>query len=290
LHGEAEKIGAVDETRLQLRDSVTNADMVLICQPISQSIETLEIIAQDLKPECVVMDTSSGPASFLKAAASLLPENVFFLSFVPAVAPQYLQESTEGFDSAHADLFKNSTIAISSSTNAPSDAIQLATDLASLLGANALYSDPHEISGLLAASETLPQLAGAALLNAVTTQPGWHEGRKMAGSAFALTSHSFEAQIDRKAQADSILLEQQNNLRVLDNYMVSLTQLRELLAKGESKALEDWLASAGSAREEWLSARVTRQFEHSNERIEIPTIGETFGRLLGFRKRKPKSE
>jgi len=289
-HALAEKMGAVDETRLLLRDSVQDADLIVLCQPAAQSIETLQLIASDLKAECVVLDTSSSPVAFLKAAAEILPQNVYALSFVPAIAPQYLLESPLDSESAHADLFKNSTIAISSSTNATTGALQLATDLATLMDANVMYSDPFEIGGLLAGAETMPQMAAAALLNAVTSQPGWHEGRKLAGSTFALTTLPAEYQPDLKAAAASLLLEQDNNLRVLDNYLAALNQLRALIVAENSEALEQWLKSATEAREEWLTARATREFEHVNEKVEIPTVGETFGRLLGIRKRKPKDK
>lgn len=290
LHAQAQKIGAVDETRLLLSDSARDADVIVLCQPAAQAIETLQIIAPDLKPECVVLDTSLSPVGFFKAAAEALPHNVYALSFVPAIAPQYLLESPLDTESAHEDLFKNSTIAISSPTNSSTDALQLATDLAALLGANTMFSDPFEIGGLLAGTDTMPQMAAAALLNAVTGQPGWREGRKLAGSTFALTTLPSEYQPDRKAAAASLLLEQDNNLRVLDNYLASLNHLRGMLAQGDAEALEQWLNTAVEARDKWLTARATREYEHTNQKFEIPTLGQSFGRLLGLGKRKPKDK
>ena len=290
LHASAEKTGAVDETRLLLRDSARGADVIVLCQPAAQAIESLEVIAPDLKPECVLLDTSSSPAAFLNASARLLPANVFALRFVPALHPQYLELNPLDEESAREDLFKDSAIAISSLPSASSDALQLAADLAALLGAQPLFADPHEISGLLAASSALPQMAGAALLQAVTTQPGWMEGQKFAGYPFALATLPFQTQPEAQPLAASLLLEKENNLRVLDNYLAALTQLRAMLAEEHAADLETWLDDARAARADWMRARRTREYLPASEKIEIPTLGQSFGRLLGLGKRKPKEK
>ncbi len=54
----AQSKGAVDEVKHNLPSAVRDADLVLLCLPVSQVRETLEFIAPDLKEGAVVMDTS----------------------------------------------------------------------------------------------------------------------------------------------------------------------------------------------------------------------------------------
>ncbi len=92
---------------------------------------------------------------------------------------------TLGLEAARADLFQGGLMAIVTPATTNSAAIKLAADLTRLLGAMPLFADPLEVDGLMAATHLLPQLMAAALLNATVDQPGWREGRKFAGRAYA---------------------------------------------------------------------------------------------------------
>jgi prephenate dehydrogenase len=76
-------------------------------------------------------------------------------------------------------------VAIVTPSGTASEAIKLAIDFVSLLDCEHLFVDPVELDSLMAAVHLLPQLMAAALLNTTVDQPGWWEGRKFAGRAYA---------------------------------------------------------------------------------------------------------
>ena len=67
------------------------------------------------------------------------------MTFTPTINPVYLEETGGGLSAAHADLFKNSLIVITVPPGTEADAMKLACDLAALLGAQTLFTDPLEI-------------------------------------------------------------------------------------------------------------------------------------------------
>lgn len=284
----AEKIGAFDKVVINLHSAVENADVVVLALPVDEIEPTLTSIAESLKPGAVVVDTSPIKVAVMEQAVRLLGTDRYFVTLTPAINPEYLDESANGVEAAHADLFKNSVMVITSPRETHSGVIQLATDLATLVGGTPFFVDPHEADGLVAANDILPTLLAAALLNSVTSQPGWREGRKLAGRAFAKSTHPIDEPGETKMPGTAALMNRENVLRVLDNLIGSLQQLRRLIDQREDEALHEYLLQARQSRELWLKQR-----EKSDWNVTVaPTTESTvdiLGRLIGWRRKDKKS-
>ncbi len=66
----------------------------------------------------------------------------------------------------------------------------------------------------------LPQILAATLLNATVDQPGWREGRKVAGRAYADASGPVLHLDGSQSLKTSIVSNRENVVRVLDNALV----------------------------------------------------------------------
>lgn len=280
----AQKMGAIDKVAINLPSAVREADLVILSVPADQLRETLEIIAQDLKENAVVMDTGPIKVSMSEWIKELLPDNRFYVGLVPSINPAYLYQEEIGIDAAHADLFQRGIMAIITPPNTSSDALQLASKLASLLGSDPLFVDPLEIDGLLAATHALPQLLAVTLLNATVSQPGWREARKIAGRAYAdVSAASLHA-----GMADGLggmtLHNRDNVVRVLDRAIASLLSLREAIEANDGEFLVKQLESAQQGYAEWLKERLAANwaFEGMPESVSKSSGRVDFlSRLLG---------
>lgn len=288
---QAEKMGAFDKIKRNLHAAVEDADIVVLALPVDEIHETLKMIVEDLKEGAVVLDTSPVKVAVSGWAKELLPAGRFFLTFCPSLNPQYLEEAALGIDAAHPDLFQRSLIAITSPPGTDPDAVKLASDLALLLGAQPFFVDPHEADGLLAASHLLPKLVAAAMVNATIDQPGWTEGRKLAGQAYAGVTAPVAHLDEVKSLGMSALLNQENVLRVMDDLVTELVNLRTSIANRDEEALSKLLEYAQKGREEWLLQRFKMDWGGEMPQANLPTAGEMMGRLFSFgllRKSKPK--
>ena len=202
----AEKMGALDRVDNNLPSAVREADLVLLSVPMDQIRDTMAAIAQDLKEGSVVMDTGPVKETAAAWAGELLPNDRYYVGLTPVFNPAYLHDTDSGLDAARADLFHGGLMAIVAPTRSNSEAIKLAADLTRLLGATPLFADPLEMDGLMAATHLLPQLLAAALLNATVDQPGWHEGRKVAGRAYAEGTAPIAFLNDPQSLRTSVLL------------------------------------------------------------------------------------
>lgn len=283
----AEKMGALDKVSINLPSAVEKADMVLLALPLDQIRETLEIVRDDLKEGAVVMDT--GPAKQVVAAwvEELLPPGRFYVGLSPVLNPVYLHDTDYGPEAAHPDLFRDGLIGIVSPPGVPSEGIKLAADLTRLLGANPLFADPLEMDGLVAATHILPQLMAASLLNATLGQPGWQEGRKVAGRSYAEVTAPVMYPTEPKTLTAAAMLNRENVMRVLDSLVASMNAIRNDLSNEDSEALEERLIRAREGRKVWLQGRMTANWAAEEvSTVEAPTVSEMFGRFIGRGRKK----
>jgi prephenate dehydrogenase len=286
----AKQIGAVDRTEYNLHAAVGGADLILLTLPMDQIRETLELIAPDLKEGAVVMETAPVKEAIAEWVKELLPPERYYVGLTPVLNPAYLHEIDTGIDAAHADLFQHGLIAIVSPPNTRSDAIKLAADLTRLLGATPLFADTAEMDGLMASTHILPQILAAALLNVTVDQPGWREGRKIAGKAYAEVSGVILQPTTPASLASTALYNQENSLRVIDSAIAALQSLRADLKNRDEKGLVDRLERATNGRLLWWSQRQAGDWvnEELAGGVEAPKASEVFGKLIGFRPKTKK--
>lgn len=285
----AHKIGAFDKTLHNLQASVENSDVVVLCLPADEVRKTLETIARALKPGAVVLDTSALKSAAQNWALDVLPEERYLIGFHPTLNPDYLNEPERGLTQAHADLFRNSLVMICATENTHPDAVRLAADFAKLLGAEPFFSDLAEAEGLTALVHHLPQVTAAALYHAVEAQPGWLEGRKIAGAGF-LNALTPLAQMDEhKDFGTALLLNGENTVRLLDGLIEELRALREMISRQDAETLQKSLASAVDGRVLWLHHRQTgdwAQTSPAGKPSKQPAAGQWLSKLFGGGKLK----
>jgi len=274
----AQSRGAVDEARHNLPSAVRDAEIVLLCLPVSQVRETLEFIAPDLKENAVVMDTSPVKSGVFEWARSSLPPNRYFVGLVPAVNPEALHEIKFGLEAARADLFQKGLMIIDAPRGTPGEVVQLASDLARLLGADPLLADPIESDGLMARMHLLPQLAAAALLNSTVDQPGWMEARKLGGRAFAAVTAGLAYQDEIDSLRISAMQNRASTVYALDVMIAALQGLRNDINDENEDSIAARLEQALEGRNTWMNERLKAEWTVGVERkpIDIPSFAERF--------------
>jgi prephenate dehydrogenase len=291
----AKKLGAVDKVAYNLPASVEGADVVVLSLPLDQIHGTLKVIAQDIREDAVVLDTSPVKTAVAAWMKELLPPKRHYVGLTPAINSLYLDETARGVDSAHADLFQRSLIAISAPAGTAEAALKLASDFVTLLGASPYFADLIEVDGLMASAHILPQLTAAALMDSALHQPGWEDIRKLAGPAFAAATSQLLAE-EAGALIEAVKQNQQNTVRVLDDAIAALSALREEIVADDASALEKKLETARKGREKWMAERAKVDWLKENfPHPQMPTSGDIMKQQIGaldklFKRRDRKSE
>lgn len=283
----AEKLGALDKVSVNLYSAVEDADMILMSLPVDQIQETLNLIKDDLKPAVVIMDTGPVKQKVAAWAQELLPEERYYVGLTPVLNPLYLHDIDTGAEAARADLFRDGLMGIVTPPGTPSEAIKLAADLTRLLGATPLFADPLEMDGLVAATHILPQLMAAGLLNATVDQPGWQEGRKIAGRSYADVTAPVMYPTGASSLTTAAMLNRENVMRVLDGAVAAINAIRNDLSNEDPETLDERLNRAREGRQMWVNGRLAANWAaEGTTTVEAPTASEVFGRFIGRGRKK----
>ncbi len=277
---EAQKKGAIDKTDHSLSSAVKDARLIVLSIPMSQVRETLEFIAPDLREGALVLDTSPVKAEVVKWAKELLPEGRYYVGLVPAINPNHIHDLHLGLEAAQPDLFRKGVFIIDAPYGTPGDAVTLVTDFVRLLGAAPLLADMTESDGLMAHTHILPQLVAAALLNATLDQPGWREGRKLAGRAYAGVTAGLAYNDEINSLRMAALQNRANVVHSLDVMMAALRGLRDDIDKLDDDSLAERLEAALEGREHWLNERMAADWIEESRR-EMPNLPSFSERLFG---------
>ncbi|HEY2980336.1 MAG TPA: prephenate dehydrogenase/arogenate dehydrogenase family protein [Anaerolineales bacterium] len=269
--------GAVDETQHNLPSAVREANLVMLCLPVSQVRETLEFIEEDLREGAIVMDTSPVKSAVIDWARELLPAGRYYVGLVPALNPDLLHEHGFGVEAARADLFKNGLMVIDAPPGTPAEVVELASGLTRLLGAAPLLADAAESDGLMAGVHLLPQLAAAAFLNATVDQPGWQESRKLAGRPFASVTAALAYQDDIDALRAAALQNRENTVRAMDIFLAAMRGLRDDISNEDDEGVALRLEQALDGRNRWWRERMAADWQaESQVPMDVPTFVERF--------------
>ena len=180
---QARRLGAIDRAEWNLIRACEGADVVVLALPPDGLHDTLEALAADLKPGCLVTDTATVKGAVLHWAEELLPPQVAFVGGDPVI-----QLPGQGLDGARSDLFQGRLYCLTPAVNVPPTAVQQAVELVRLLGAEPYFLDADEHDGLRAAVEHLPALLTALLLREVARSPAPQEMRRLRGQLLAQAS------------------------------------------------------------------------------------------------------
>lgn len=281
---QAQKLGAVDKTSLSLNAAVRHADILILALPLDQVEEVMKAAAAVLKEGAVVMDTAPVKVATTQWAGEILPKGCSHVGFTPFLNPRYLHNEGFGIAAARADLFQHGLFGITTSASTAPQALELATNLAQLMGASPFFVDLYEFDGLMAATHLLPQMLSAALLNATLDQPGWGEARKVTGRAYAEVSGPAAHLEDVEALVAAARLNRQNLLRKLDDAITALQELRGDIAQEDSEALGKRLTHAKVGVNQWLQERSSGDWRAQELPTtgKLPSSGEVMAGMLGF--------
>lgn len=278
---EAKRKGVVDKVSSTLTGSIEESDIILLALPMHEIRPALEEIADKLKPRALVVDTAPLKRPVLEWSQEILPEECYYVGFTPVLNPDYLHEDQFGIQAARQDLFHGGMMAVVSGSRVDEEALRVATNLIELLGADPFFVDAAEIDGLMTMTYIMPRLLAASLLNATLSKPGWQEGRKIAGRAYARVSGPLTPVDEPTSLASIVMNNQENVIRVIDDVIATLKEFRRDVDEGNQQLLLDTLTKVQEGRDLWWKDRLTAS-ENDREGSHVARGGNLFSRLFGI--------
>lgn len=277
----AQNLKAVDKVENRPENAVKGCDIVVVALAFGEVQMAYQIMARSLRAGAVIIDMSPLKVPSAKWASEYLPDEVHVVGMSAVVNPKYLFDGTDETKRATADYFDKGTMMVMPGVKCIQEAIRLASDFATILGSKPHFYDPAEHDALVASTEKLPALLGAAYFHYISRSSGWGDIQRLSNPAFGmLTHHLFDTHPDDLR--DLWLDDSANLLRHLDEVIASLGELRAVIAKGDGDGLGTALEDAAREYELWVNRRHNNRWQ-TDEMLDTktPTFGGMMSTMIG---------
>ncbi|MCR8642277.1 prephenate dehydrogenase [Paenibacillus sp. N1-5-1-14] len=153
----------VDEATTSMVEAVVDADVIVLCVPVSLLDTYLEELATlPLKEGCILTDVGSTKGSIAACASRLNLKHVHFIGGHPMAGSE-----RSGIEAASSHLFENAFYVLCPSEGTPQPAIDRLTDLLYWTKAQIIQVNPQEHDEIVGAISHLPHIIAVALVNQV---------------------------------------------------------------------------------------------------------------------------
>ena len=154
--------GAIDRATLDLREGVTNADMVVLATGITTSLRLGLQAFPHLKEGCILTDVASTKSFLINGLEGEVPAGVSYVSAHPMAGSEW-----KGVDAADPFLFQNAIYVLTPSPGCDPSLIDRLAAVTSRIGAHVVQMEPEKHDRVAAAISHLPQMMATALVGLV---------------------------------------------------------------------------------------------------------------------------
>lgn len=238
----ARKIGLCDSITEDLKSVVLDADLVVLCVPISAMGKIMAEIAPHLKAGCTVTDVGSVKRSVIDLVSPNIPKNVYFVPAHPLAGTEH-----SGPESGFAALFDNRWCLITPNGTDP-DAVAALTIYWKALGANVDELDPDHHDLVLAVTSHAPHLIAYTMVGVAEDMKRVTNSEVINYSATGFRDFTRIAASDPTMWRDVFLSNKEATLEVLGRFTEELFSLQRAIRTGDGDFLHDYFSRTRSIR------------------------------------------
>lgn len=242
----AVELGVLDEYSMNPSDAVRHADIVVLAVPVGATYAVLDTIAPSLSPNTIITDAGSSKLAVIDAVNRVGERYKLNLAaqFVPG-HPIAGRENS-GVDAAIANLYDQHRVILTPTEQSQAEHIDAIRYMWELAGAHVTDMEPDHHDEVLAATSHLPHVLAYCLVNSLAELEDRRDIFTYAAGGFRDATRI--ASSDPEMWRDICLTNKAALLEVLDKYQQDLGQLRNLIADGDGRQLEQKFAHARDTR------------------------------------------
>lgn len=274
---------AFDRIENNLHKAVEKADIVILNSLSLDVTEWMADISRSMKEGAILVSMAPVHALAGKWAEENLPEGRWFINATFSINGRFLDD-----EECSADLFTENVMILSAPPNTHEDAVQKILDLAAIVGANPMFSDPVEADGFLSQSDLFPRIVNLMVLQGLKKQSGWSDAQKMTGSNFwNLSKMLFEF-----SSGESVHFEMKahkaNMLSLLDMLRDQIDSMQETLESDDDITVTKSIQKMLDEHNVWMTRRKTGKWDAKEAEEEAKPKG-IWHKLFGIRTPGKKS-
>jgi prephenate dehydrogenase len=254
---DCEKAGAVDHATTDLLAAVSNADLVILCTPLSRMRSRVEGMLPALKRGAIVTDVGSVKSGIVRELEPLVRKaGAHFVGSHPMAGGEKM-----GVFAAKADLFVDAVCVVTPTKNSNPDALRRVEQFWKSLGARVLELPPEQHDLFVSRTSHLPHLVAAALAACILDPKHPKLQSQLCANGFRDTTRI--ASGSPEMWRDIAVANRENLRAALDAFVRELQKVQALLRGRlppnlkyrdvDAAKLEEFLATAKQRRDHWCA-------------------------------------
>jgi prephenate dehydrogenase len=244
---DCERAGAVDFATTDLLAAVWDADLVILCTPLSQMRSRVREMLPALKRGAIVTDVGSVKASVVRELESLVAKaGAHFVGSHPMAGAE-----KTGVLSAKVDLFEKTVCVMTPTKKTNQAALKKVGQFWRAVGSRVLELKPEIHDVLVSRSSHLPHILAATLASHVLNPAQPKHQAALCANGFRDTTRI--ASGSPEMWRDIALANRKNLGRSLDTFIADLKKFKRLVKKGDAKAITKFFETAKNRRDNWCA-------------------------------------
>ena len=245
----AKSIGLCDYVYDNLKDTVKNADLVVLCIPVGVMSEVVAQIAPNLKKGATLSDVGSVKRAVIDAVKPLVPDHVHFVPAHPLAGTEH-----SGPESGFASLFDNRWCIIIPTPPSDPKAVDQLTRLWTGMGAmvDKMDADHHDL--VLAVTSHAPHLIAYTMVGVADDLSRVTDTEVINYSAAGFRDFTRIASSDPTMWRDVFLANKEATLEILGRFTEELFSLQRAIRTEDGQMLFDYFSRTRTIRRGILEA------------------------------------
>ena len=240
---QAVQLGIIDHYSLDVRDAVSDADLIVLATPLSTTETLMRAMSDRLKSGCIITDVGSAKGVVVAAARKVLADRLPY--FVPAHPIAGTEKS--GVEASFAELFEQHIVIITPLAETDRGARDTVAAMWRGVGATVIDLEVEHHDEVLAATSHLPHVLVYTLIDCLARMRDKEEIFVYAAGGFA--DFTRVASSSPEMWRDICLANGATLLTVLDSFDEHLNKVREAIAGGDGDSLMEIFSRAKQARD-----------------------------------------
>ena len=265
--------GIVDVKCTKEDEAFASCNYIFLCAPVHDNISYLEWLKDHMSPDCIVTDVGSVKGEIHQAVEKLGLDDHFIGGH-----PMAGSEKT-GFENATDMLIENAYYILTPGGQIDIPRLTQFMELISSLGAIPLVLTYEEHDYITAAVSHLPHIIASTLVNAVQKMDTPEENMKL------IAAGGFK-DITRIASSSPVMWQQicltnrDNIVKLLDDYIAELEQIREQVKEGREQEIYDFFDSARIYRDTFSNSPSGPIKKNFSLKVDIPDHAGAIAKIV----------
>ncbi len=239
----ARTLKIIDYYSTDLSEAVKNADLIVLCTPVSAIAPLIQNMIADIRPGTLITDVGSVKDPIVREVEKLIPEGIYFIGSHPIAGGE-----NSGLEASAANLYEGAQCIVTPTSKTDKKALDKISALWRAVGMDVTSLSPDEHDFIFGAVSHLPHIVAYALMNTLGALRTQNDHEVITFSGAGLKDITRIASSNPVMWRDICLSNRDHSLDLIDRFLVKLNEIRSIIEKGDGQGLENKFIAANKYR------------------------------------------